>query len=126
MRNSPLVERPRAENPAGLSVEPNPWAPGGAVGERARQRRRRTVRAAGAPRRENAGVSSEMGAGIPHAERPRFPGEGSSALGKPGPKARPKGVADGRLVEIPAPAAGVTERRRRLAPALNGLGLARG
>ena len=67
-----------------------------------------------------------MGARIPHAERPRFPGEGSSALGEPGPKARPKGVADGELAKIPAPAAGVTERRRRLAPVLNGLGLPRG
>ena len=28
-------------------------------------------------------------------ENQRFPGEGSSALGKSGPKARPKGVADG-------------------------------
>ena len=31
----------------------------------------------------------------------RFPGEGSSALGKSGPKARPKGVVDGQQVEIP-------------------------
>ena len=31
----------------------------------------------------------------------RFPGEGSSALGKSGPKVRPKGVADGQQVEIP-------------------------
>ncbi len=33
----------------------------------------------------------------------RFPGEGSSALGKSGPKVRPKGVADGQQVEIPVP-----------------------
>ena len=46
---------------------------------------------------------------ILHAERPRFPGEGSSALGKPGPKVRPKGVADGQLVNNPAPAAAVKE-----------------
>ena len=32
----------------------------------------------------------------------RFPGEGSSAQGKSGPKARPKGVVDGQQVEIPA------------------------
>ena len=31
----------------------------------------------------------------------RFPGEGSSALGKSGPKVRPKGVADGQQVDIP-------------------------
>ena len=35
-------------------------------------------------------------------ENPRFPGEGSSALGKSGPKERPKGVSDGQQVEIPA------------------------
>ena len=33
----------------------------------------------------------------------RFPGEGSSAQGKPGPNPRPKGVGDGQLVEIPVP-----------------------
>ena len=33
----------------------------------------------------------------------RFPGEGSSAQGKSGPKARPKGVVDGQSVEIPIP-----------------------
>ena len=32
----------------------------------------------------------------------RFPGEGSSAQGKSGPKARPKGVADGEQVKNPA------------------------
>ena len=37
------------------------------------------------------------------AENLRIPGEGSSAQGKPGPKARPKGVVDGQLVEIPMP-----------------------
>ena len=31
----------------------------------------------------------------------RFLGEGSSAQGKPGAKARPKGVADAHTVEIP-------------------------
>ena len=41
---------------------------------------------------------------ILHTDRPRIPGEGSSALGKSGPKARPKGVVDGQLVDIPVPA----------------------
>ena len=36
-------------------------------------------------------------------ENLRFPGEGSSAQGKSGPKARPEGVVDGQQVEIPAP-----------------------
>ena len=33
---------------------------------------------------------------ILHTESPRIPGEGSSALGKSGPNARPKGVVDGK------------------------------
>ena len=33
----------------------------------------------------------------------RFPGEGSSAQGKSGPKERPRGVSDGQQVEILAP-----------------------
>lgn len=37
------------------------------------------------------------------AVRIRFPGEGSSAQGKSGPKSRPKGVDDGQRVEIPVP-----------------------
>ena len=55
-------------------------------------------------RSENAGVSSEMMVRIHHTVRPRIPGAGSSALGKSGPKARPTGVVDGQLVEIPVPA----------------------
>ena len=33
----------------------------------------------------------------------RIPGEGSSALGKSGPKPRTNVVGDGKLVEIPVP-----------------------
>ena len=40
---------------------------------------------------------------IPFAESLRFPGEGKSAQGESVPKARPKGVADGRQANIPAP-----------------------
>ena len=50
---------------------------------------------------ENAGMSSENCVRIVMAENLRFPGEGSSALGKPGAKARPKGVVDAHTVEIP-------------------------
>ena len=67
-------------------------------------RRSGTVRSRGAHRRENAGVSSEMQVRILHTDRPRIPGEGSSALGKSGPKARPKGVVDGKQADIPVPA----------------------
>ena len=35
------------------------------------------------------------------AERLRFPGAGSSAQGKSGPQARPRGGVDGEQVEIP-------------------------
>ena len=62
-----------------------------------------TARTCGAAGRENAGVSSGTWVRIPRTEYPRFPEEGSSALGKTGPKARPKGVVDGQRVEIPVP-----------------------
>ena len=41
---------------------------------------------------ENAGMSSANYVGIIMAENLRFLGEGSSAQGKPGAKARPRGV----------------------------------
>ena len=69
----------------------------------------RTVRSGGLYRSENAGVSSEMQVRILHTDRPRIPGEGSSALGKSGPNARPKGVVDGKQAEIPAPVCGAME-----------------
>ena len=72
-------------------------------------RRSRTVRSGGEHGSENAGVSSEMQVRILHTDRPRFPGEGSSALGKSGPKARPTGVVDGQLVDIPVPAISMME-----------------
>ena len=60
-----------------------------------------TGRTCGRGRRENAGISSESKVRIHAVENLRFPGEGSSAQGKSGPKARPKGVVDGQQVEIP-------------------------
>ena len=61
------------------------------------------VRTCGRNRSENAGISSESKVRIFTVENLRFPGEGSSAQGKSGPKARPKGVVDGQQVEIPVP-----------------------
>ena len=58
-------------------------------------------RGGGLYRRENAGISSESGARNSAVESLRFPGEGSSAQGKSGPKSRSKGVDDGQPVEIP-------------------------
>ena len=60
-----------------------------------------TGRTRGLYRRENAGISSEREARNLSVESLRFPGEGSSARGKSGPKSRPKGVDDGQPVEIP-------------------------
>ena len=66
-------------------------------------RRSRIERGGGVHTRENAGISSASEARNLTIESLRFPGEGSSAQGKSGPKVRPKGVADGQQVEIPAP-----------------------
>ncbi len=51
-------------------------------------------------------MSNEMCARNTQVESPRFPGEGSSAQGKSGPKPRTKIVGDGQLVEIPVPPLG--------------------
>ena len=48
-------------------------------------------------------MSSENCVRIVMVENLRFPGAGSSAPGKPGAKARPKGVVDAQTVEIPLP-----------------------
>ena len=48
-------------------------------------------------------MSSENCVRIVMAENLRFPGVGSSSQGKPGAKARPKGVVDAQTVEIPSP-----------------------
>ena len=65
--------------------------------------RSHTERGGGLYRRENAGISSERVARNHSVESLRFPGEGSSAQGKSGPKSRPKGVDDGQSVDIPIP-----------------------
>ena len=71
--------------------------------------RSHTERSGGQHGSENAGVSSEMQVRILHTDSPRIPGEGSSALGKSGPNARPKGVVDGKQADIPVPAMEVKE-----------------
>ena len=60
-----------------------------------------TGRTCGRNSRENAGMSSESKVRIFTVENLRVPGEGSSAQGKSGPKARLKSVVDGEQVEIP-------------------------
>ena len=48
-------------------------------------------------------MSSERGVRISSAENPRVPGRGKSSQGKSGAKARPRGVVDAQLVDIPVP-----------------------
>ena len=72
------------------------------VGELTVVGRSMTGRTCGRGSSENAGISSESDVRIITVESLRVPGEGSSAQGKSGPKARPKGVVDGQQVEIPA------------------------
>ena len=71
------------------------------VGEHSIIGRSMTGRTCGRDRRENAGMSSEKYVRIIMVENLRFLEEGSSAQGKPGAKARPKGVVDAHTVEIP-------------------------
>ena len=65
--------------------------------------RSHTERSGGLYTRENAGISSESTVRLCATENLRFPGEGSSAQGKSGPKLRPKGVDDGQSVDNPIP-----------------------
>ena len=71
------------------------------VDERCINRRSDTERSRGGDTSENAGMSCENYVRIIMVENLRFLEEGSSAQGKPGAKARPKGVVDAHTVEIP-------------------------
>ena len=78
-------------------------------------RRSRIERGGGLHTRENAGMSSEREVRNFSVESLRFPGEGSSAQGKSGPKLRPKGVDDGQRVDIPVPPHSSRQGHRRIA-----------
>ena len=71
------------------------------VGERCVVGRSLSESTGGRGTSENVGISSENYVRIIMVESLRFPGEGSSAQGKPGANARPKGVVDAHTVEIP-------------------------
>ena len=71
------------------------------VGERSVIGRSMSGSTCGRNSSENAGMSSESKVRIFTVESLRFPGEGSSAQGKSGPKLRPEGVGDGQPVENP-------------------------
>ena len=101
MRNSSLVERFCAENSTGLSVKPKLGMSDRHGRGASYIGRSMSESTCGQYTSENAGMSSENYVGIIMAENLRFLGEGSSAQGKPGAKARPKGVVDAHTVEIP-------------------------
>ena len=71
------------------------------VDERCVSLRSYTERSSGDITSENAGMSSENYVRIIMVENLRFLEEGSSAQGKPGAKARPRGVVDAHTVKIP-------------------------
>ena len=73
------------------------------VGERCLRGGVESVRFGGLQGRENAGMSNAKCVRTTLTVSPRIPGEGQSAQGKAGPKARPRGVADGQQVANPVP-----------------------
>ena len=102
MRNSSLVEWFCAENVTGLSVQPKLRHCSNALGRGASYAgRSQSGSTGGLHTSENAGISSENYVRIIMVENLRFPGEGSSSQGKPGAKARPRGVVDAHTVKIP-------------------------
>ena len=92
-----------------------------AVEERSIQLRSPTVRSSGANRSETVGMSNHMAGENPARRIPKVSHAMSINVGLVGPKARPKGVADGQQVNIPAPC---RYRQRKLLESLVGLCLA--
>ena len=101
MRNSSLVEWFCAENVTGLSMKPKLGQMNNLGRGALCKRRSQSGSTGGFYTSENAGISSENYVRIIMAENLRFLGEGSSAQGKSGAKARPNGVVDAHTVEIP-------------------------
>jgi hypothetical protein len=117
VRNSLPVEPSRADNDGDSSV-----APQSRIGAACRSSGRRASMTAAKPARRGPVERHRVrmpervtirGVGSPPAESPRVPGEGQSAQGQSGPKARPRGAADGQRANIPAPDGEVDGRRRR-------------
>ena len=98
VRNSSLVEWSCAEDVPGLKRDTEA-AGCVSIGRGALCTGRSQIgRTGGLYRRENAGMSSETYARNMPVESLRFPGEGSSAQGKSGPKPRTIVVGDGQQV----------------------------
>ena len=106
VRNSLPVEPSCAENDGDSSVVPQSRILGlpKMVGERRRPQRSGTDKEPWSVVECMPERVTTRRVGSPSAESTRFPGEGQSAQGQSGPKARPKGVADGQAVNIPPPA----------------------
>ncbi len=105
VRNSSLVEWFCADNLTGLKpgaevadLRASASGRGASISERSRR-----VNVCGPWSSENAGMSSERGVRNSSAGCPRVPGEGYSAQGESGAKARPRGVVDAQPVDIPVP-----------------------
>ena len=80
----------------GLNDIPKLWGYVSVVGRGAyRASGSTTGRTCGLHGSENVGMSNEREVRILPVENPRFPGEGSSAQGQSGPKARLRSVVDG-------------------------------
>ena len=91
-----------AENVTGLNHVPKLGKRSNTLGRRAfHAGRSQSGSAGGLHGSENAGMSSENYVRIIMVENLRFLEEGSSAQGKPGAKARPRGVVDAHTVKIP-------------------------
>ena len=105
VRNSLPVEPSCAENDGDSSVVPQSRILGlpKMVGERRRPQRSGTDKEPWSVVECMPERVTTRRVGSPSAESTRFPGEGQSAQGQSGPKARPKGVADGQTVNIPSP-----------------------
>ena len=73
------------------------------VGEHSADRRRSGVSLAGGGRRDYAGISSVNSDEKSGRRKPKVSWGRDIRPGLVGPKARPKGVADGQLVNIPVP-----------------------
>ena len=86
----------------GLKLDTEVWGYVKHIGRGAMYKGRSHIeRGGGLYTRENAGISSERQVRNLPVENLRFPGEGSSAQGKSGPKPRTKVVGDGQQVDIP-------------------------
>ena len=105
MRNSSLVKGPCADNLSGL--KPVAEVVASAVRRRGRGafsvRRSLPVRAGGAQRSANAGMSNVKMRENRIRRKSKVSYATSFVVGLAGPKPRPQGVGDGQLVNIPAP-----------------------